>query len=205
MKKIVLIAFAASCFTIGVQAQTKHTINISGFAYAPSELTIMVGDEVTIVATPNHPLLEVSEATWNVGGTTALAGGFSGTTSQTVTFPKAGVYYYVCTRHAASQNMKGKITVTSPTGLFNESSSTSNNGVKIYPNPAVSDLMIQLEQATQVQNISMVNAQGIEVSNQAINSTISSHTLNVSGFESGLYQVVISTSEKKIYNKVVVR
>jgi hypothetical protein len=65
--------------------------------------------------------------------------------------------------------------------------------------------MIQLEQFTQVQNISIVNAQGMEVSNQTINANITSYTLNVSSLESGLYQVVISTPEKKIYNKVVVR
>jgi plastocyanin len=204
MKKLLLNTFTVTCLTLSVQAQTTHTITISGLTYVPASLTINESDKVIISASGNHPLLEVSKATYDSDGNTALAGGFSGTTAQTITFSEVGDYYFVCTRHS-DLGMKGMIKVVRPTGLFNETSSSSKNGVKIYPNPAASDLMIQLEQATIVQNISLVNAQGIEVSNQAINSSITSHTLNVSGLESGLYQVVISTPEKKIYNKVVVR
>jgi len=202
MKKLLLNTIAVACLTFSVQAQTTHTITISGLTYVPSSLTIAEGDEVTISASSIHPLVEVSKGTWDSDGFTPLTAGFSGITTQTIKFTNAGDYYFVCPRHV-DLGMKGMITVTTTTGLFKEA--TSLNGVKIYPNPAVSDLMIQLEQATQVQNISLVNAQGIEVSNQAINASITSYTLNVSSLESGLYQVVISTPEKKIYNKVVVR
>jgi len=192
------------CLTFAVRAQTTHTITIGNLVYVPASLTIVEGDAVTIEASGNHPLQEVSKATWDLGESTAFSGGFSGTTNQTITFDKPGDYYFVCTRHS-DLGMKGMITVTSATGIFKEVTSSSNNGVKVYPNPVVSDLMIQLEQATIVQNISLVNAQGMEVSNQTINSSISSHTLNVSGFESGLYHIVISTPDKKIYTKAVVR
>ena len=205
MKKIVLNTCLIALSSLTMNAQSIFNVNVaSGLKYSPSTISISEGDSIKFMASNFHPLQEVSKTTWDANDNTPLVGGFECVVNCKVKFPKAGEYYYVCFNHAGS-SMKGIITVTSPTGLFNESNSNSNNGVKIYPNPAVSDLMIQLEQATQVQNISMVNAQGIEVSNQAINSTISSHTLNVSGFESGLYQVVISTSEKKIYNKVVVR
>lgn len=204
MKKLLLNTFAVSCVAFAVQAQITHTITISGLTYVPDSLTINESDKVIISASGNHPLQEVSMASWELGESTPLVDGFSGTTSQTITFSNVGTYYFVCTRHS-DLGMKGMIKVVRPTGLLKETTSSSNNGVKIYPNPAASDLMIQLEQATQVQTISLVNAQGIEVSNQTINSSILSHTLNVSGLESGLYQVVISTPEKKIYNKVVVR
>ena len=201
MKKLLLNTFAVSCVAFAVQAQTTHTITIGNFVYVPTSLTIAEGDAVTISASGTHPLQEVTKATWDAGESTPFSGGFSGTTNQTITFAKPGDYYFVCKNHAAA-GMKGMITVTSITGLQRESSS---NGVKVYPNPSTSDLTIQLEQATIVQNISLVNAQGIEVSNQTINSSITTHTLNVSGLESGLYQVIISTPEKKIYNKIVVR
>jgi hypothetical protein len=120
-------------------------------------------------------------------------------------FNTPGTYYFVCKNHVGGFGMKCRVIVTDPTGIEDDRRIASTNFMKIYPNPAVSDLMIQLGQPTQVQNISLVNVQGIEVSDQAINSTISSHSLNVSGIERGLYQIVISTPEKKIYNKVVVR
>ncbi len=103
---------------IGIQAQTNDTIKESGFAYSPVELTVNTGDTVVFVGSDFHPVLEVSEATWTNKGTTPLEGGFSFPSGNgKIKFTEAGVHYYVCTAHVASDDMKGKITVVAPTAI----------------------------------------------------------------------------------------
>jgi len=115
MTKIYSSLFFCLCLTFSAQA-TDHTIVTLGLAYSPSELTAQIGDNVTIVASGNHPTAEVSEATWNANGTALLAGGFgTHNSSFTFTVETAGTIYYVCTNHVAS-GMKGRITVL-PTSL----------------------------------------------------------------------------------------
>jgi len=90
---------------------TDHTITTSGFSYSPVVLTVMVGDNVTIVASPNHPTTQVSLETWEASGTTPLAGGFgTNTTSFTFAITSVETIYYVCDNHVAG-GMKGQIIV----------------------------------------------------------------------------------------------
>ncbi len=91
---------------------TDHTIVTEGFSYAPSELSAAIGDNITIVATGNHPTTQVSEETWLANGTTPLPGGFgTNTTSFTFTVEEAGTIYYVCNNHVGA-GMKGLINVS---------------------------------------------------------------------------------------------
>ena len=53
MKKIYSVILL-SIFAISMKA-TSYTITISGFAYTPSTLNVLVGDVVTISASGNHP------------------------------------------------------------------------------------------------------------------------------------------------------
>jgi plastocyanin len=96
----------------GLKAQSSHKIQQIGFTFSPSTLTIEAGENVEFEGSDSHPILEVSQTTWNDDGITPLEGGFSlPTGSGTVNFPEAGTHYYVCTAHVASQGMKGKIIV----------------------------------------------------------------------------------------------
>jgi plastocyanin len=115
----------------GINAQTTHTVSVSGFTYSPADLVIATGDEVKFEGSSSHPLQEVSEETWTNNGTTPLSGGFAFEDgSGTVAFPNAGVYYYVCTSHVG-QGMKGKITVLSPTAVRD----AELREVMLYPVP----------------------------------------------------------------------
>ena len=93
-------------------APTTHIVRTQGLNFVPDQLNIAVGDIVEFTLGGSHNAVEVSEATYNSGGSAALAGGFSvgfGQTSQ-VTFSEAGTYYYACTPHASS-GMVGMIIV----------------------------------------------------------------------------------------------
>jgi len=82
------------------------------FAFSPKDVTIMVGDAVEFALGLSHNAVEVDKATWESNGAAAKAGGFSvdfGAT-KSITFDKAGTYYYVCAPHAGG-GMKGSITV----------------------------------------------------------------------------------------------
>jgi plastocyanin len=132
MKTRNLLIMALLCSVASLKAQT-HTISESGFTFSPSDLTVHTGETVEFSVGSSHPVLEVSEATWNDNGITPLEGGFSffeGTGS--ITFETPGVHFYVCTAHVASQGMKGKITVVLEDAL-NELSVSDKYA--IYPVP----------------------------------------------------------------------
>lgn len=130
MNKFYLL-FTALAFIVGTSAYaTSYTIDISGISYTPSTLNVVVGDEITIQASGNHPLAEVSESTWDANGSTPMPSGFGvQTSSYTFTASTVGTIYYVCQAHV-SGGMKGLINVSVATGIIDATSST---GLRVYP------------------------------------------------------------------------
>lgn len=132
MKKKLL--FSAFALYSGVALSTTVTIINSGFTFSPDTVTINVGDSVEFVIASNHKVEEVSQASWNANGSTALPGfstGFSGGLVLPADLT-IGTHYYVCVPHA-SMGMKGVIIVQTPTGLAENQEQT---GISIYPNPS---------------------------------------------------------------------
>lgn len=108
----------------------EFTINTSGITYSPNDLTVEVGDVITIQASGTHPLVQVSEATWNSNGKTELPGGWgTKTASYTFTVETEGVIYYVCANHVGA-GMKGKITVNAKTSV---NTIESEKNVLVFP------------------------------------------------------------------------
>jgi len=202
MKKILLSLITITGVSVCSFAQTTHNVNISGFTYSPSTLTINVDDKVAFAVSGSHPLVEVDKSVWDISETTAKSGGFSCTSNCEIPFSTPGDYYYVCGNHGPF-GMKGMVTVVDPTGIKTESA--FSNGMKVFPNPASSLVTIEMAQSNLVQSISIVSAQGTIVATYPINSVVTTQNINVSALESGFYQVVISLSDKKIYNKVMIQ
>ena len=132
MKKNYLLIFAF-IISIGSSHATIFTDNPTGsLTYNPATTNGTVGDTVIINASGNHPVVQVSQATWNANGNTALAGGFSvSSTAVTIKLTTAGTIYFVCNAHHSS-GMKGQINVIA-SGVTELS---SLNFVKISNNPA---------------------------------------------------------------------
>jgi plastocyanin len=120
------------------------TITNVGNSFSPSTITISEGDTVVFQLSNDHNVVEVSEATWNANGTTALVGGFQTGFGGGTVLPGqlgAGTHYYVCTPHAGV-GMKGSIVVEVATSL------TENRVqpiVSLYPNPATDQLWVESE------------------------------------------------------------
>jgi hypothetical protein len=81
----------------------------------------------------NHHAVEVSQATWAANGITSNGGFAVGFGGGMTVVNSAQIYYYVCQNHA-SMGMKGRIFVTSSTGI--PPVVTPAQGLQIYPNPA---------------------------------------------------------------------
>ncbi|WP_164972580.1 T9SS type A sorting domain-containing protein [Lacibacter luteus] len=138
-----LLTTVLSCFFVTVQA-AQYNVTIVGTAYSPSTVTVNVGDQVIIEASGSHPLLQVSQASWDANEATQLSGGFSSTSNYTLTITAgmAGTtIYYGCSAHFSS-GMKGQIVVNVVSGI-------SENNVRdfnftVYPNPVSADAWINI-------------------------------------------------------------
>ncbi|MBI1286159.1 MAG: T9SS type A sorting domain-containing protein [Flavobacteriales bacterium] len=200
MKKIYTILFVFIAFSVNSVFATSYTINISGLTYTPATLNAVVGDEITIQATGNHPLVQVSQTTWDADGTTQLSGGFGPETSDyTFTITSTDDIYYVCMNHV-SLGMKGKIIVSAATGIVDAARGVS---LQVFPNPVVKgDFMVR----GNGQTLDNTKLEIYNISGQLVRS------LNLKGEEAklhatladGVYSVIISKDDKAILRERLV-
>jgi plastocyanin len=126
----------------GGSSGSTFTINNAGLTFTPAEITISTNDAVVFSISGSHNAVEVSEATWSSGGSTALPGGFSlgfGGGNLAAGSLSVGTHYYVCSPHA-SAGMKGKIIVQSTTGVSAEKATLQ---LTIFPNPVSEQLFLK--------------------------------------------------------------
>ncbi len=114
---------------------TTWIITNSGYTFTPASVTITFGDDVNFTLESIHNAIEVTKATWDANGNTALAGGFQKSFGGGLV-PSSqlgvGTHYYVCSPHA-SLGMKGVIIVQSITGI---EKNKFQPDFSIYPNPS---------------------------------------------------------------------
>ena len=136
MKKIFLIFVCFAFSETILIAQETHVINVSGSTFSPSVLNIQIGDSVQFNSNSSHPVLEVSESTYNSNENTPLSGGFYFSDGVgKISYNVASTHYYVCEIHYAL-GMKGKIIFSAPTSIKNQN---LYNGINLYPNPLNQD------------------------------------------------------------------
>jgi plastocyanin len=203
MKNAILSTLIVLLTVIGIQAQTNDTIRDNGFAFSPAELTVNTGDTVVFAGSDFHPVLEVSEVTWTNKGITPLEGGFSFPTgSGKVKFTVAGVHYYVCTAHVASDNMKGKITVVAPTAITDIS---ANDNVSVYPIPLTGPTLY-ISFKSQVQKnltVSVYDVAGnLRISLNGLTSN-GQYTVDCTNLPRGLFLMKLSSADGESYTKFI--
>jgi plastocyanin len=94
----------ASTTTSVPMSSSYYSIDISGFSFAPSALTVQVGDTVTWTN-----LDSAGHTVTFSGSPTLSSGGLQEGDTHSVTFDSVGTYAYGCSPHAS---MQGTITVT---------------------------------------------------------------------------------------------
>lgn len=133
MKKNYIILFV-SLLIAGSLSATQFTVTPTGnLTYSPMVTNASVGDTIHFIASGTHPVLEVSQATYNSNGNMALSGGFGQHSSNfDLVLTNVGTKYFVCNNHHSS-SMKGQIVVTA-SGVSQLASTGSD--VKFLANPA---------------------------------------------------------------------
>lgn len=157
------------------------TISSSGILFTPATLTISLGDTVNFVVAGSHDAKEVSLATWNQDGNTALSGGFQTSFGGGMVLPSKlteGTHYYVCTPHAQF-GMKAQIIVTKPTTTGIDDAQSITN-VIASPNPSTGlfnfsfeDTKIDVNSVIEVYNLQGELIYQSEIVNSKINIDLS--------------------------------
>ncbi|HEX7412698.1 MAG TPA: T9SS type A sorting domain-containing protein [Bacteroidia bacterium] len=197
MKKLFISAFAlysgfALCNTV--------TIINSGSTFTPATVTITVGDTVKFTLASIHDAVEVSQATWNANGTTALSGGFSTPFGGGLVLNlPVGTHYYVCLNHA-SMDMKGTIIVQSSAGI--ETISTQHPALSIYPNPASTIINVKLKMQDGNTNLVITDMLGNTVKQSIIYNPTS--IINIADLAEGIYNISISSNEGVVNKRLVI-
>jgi len=172
-------------FLVGTSAMgTTWTINNSGSTFSPSSVTITDGDDVNFVLSPSHNAREVSQATWNANGTTALPGGFETPFGGGVVLPAQlgpGTHYYVCVNHG-SGGMKGVIIVQSTTGI---EKNLLKQSFSVFPNPTKDFISIGGRNFKPGSRYSIIDRNGREVIKATL--TNESGTVDISQLSAGIY------------------
>lgn len=201
MKNKILVVL----LTISINGfSTVWTINNSGFTFSPATITISLGDTVNFVIGSTHNAREVSQATYNANGSTALAGGFQTASGGGMVLPAqlgVGVHYYVCPPHV-SMGMKAIITVQQSTSVVeNESQAT----IFISPNPSSGQFKFNMEDFKLSRNckIEIYNLEGSLIYNSIIINT--KFNLDLSNQATGIYFVKIYDEKLVITKKIIIQ
>ena len=205
MKKIytiLLLTIATACLKA-----TSFTVTIVGTSYSPSTLTVSIGDVVTIQASGNHPLAEVSQTTWNANSTATLSTGFGVKTSNfTINISSTNSIYYVCQNHVG-MGMKGQINVT--TVGINEQNNLIGN-ISLFPNPSKEKFSVKFK-ATEngILTAKLFSICGQEVqslnTNKEFFSGDNTFTFDLqSTIPSGVYFVQLNYNSGKIIRKIII-
>ena len=192
MKRFTFISGLLMYSLIGLSAQKEITND--GFSFSPASLTIEAGDNVTFVLEGIHNAVEVSQATWNANGTTALPGGFSVPFGGGELLPaqlSVGTHYYVCTPHAGL-GMKGIIIVGTPTGI---EESSGQIDISIFPNPAMDLITVKASNNLLGTQYFFTDQYG----RQMLTGKIDSETelINISQFNNGIYIFQVAGQKRR--------
>jgi plastocyanin len=183
MKKLVLTMALALWLSVAM-AQTTHQVTSSGLTYTPGTLTVNVGDTVEFMVGAGHPTREVSQATWQSNGTTALPGGFDFPSGNAkVYIATAKTYYYICTSHAA-QGMKGQIVAQNTVGADEH----QLVDIEIFPNPVGEVLNFSLNLDEALKTATIYNLSGKAVKTLDLTQSADEvRSFNISDLKAGSY------------------
>lgn len=198
MKKFVFIHAGILLMSLPTWSQQTHIITSSGNTFTPSALSVTAGDIIQFNTGSNHPVVQVSQATYNANQATPLEGGFyfpSG--SGSFTAGTAGTLYYVCENHFAL-GMRGLITVNVSTA-FND---TDMDTGKLYPVPAGDYIIYESAGREPVNEIKVMDLTGkpvIFLENPGHSSE--KLRIDVSRLTRGLYIIRITAGQNQYVKK----
>ncbi len=204
MKKYLLL----SAFFLAAAAgfSSTSTITNSGYEFTPAALTIAMGDDVNFVLEAMHNAREVSQATWNANGNTALPGGFTvpyGGGNVAASFLTTGIHYYVCAPHAAL-GMKGTISVINTTGI---TENLLKEGISVFPNPSYGKFQLKVNnpQVLKPFNLGIYDVLGNRVYTKSELLQADIINVEISDLPRGTYLIRFDEGEESYCRKIIIR
>lgn len=182
------------CFVCSSSFATKHNIAVAEFSFTPSSLTIPLGD--TIVFNWVNGTHTATSTSVPAGAAPFDAPISSGSVILTYVPTKVGNYAYICTPHS-SMGMTGSFTVTFPTGISQSNLPTFN----LSPNPARTNILIQLNDNQLPTKVSIINIIGKELYNGMYTGTAN---INVEHLPNGVYFIKAETLSGSYIQKLIV-
>jgi plastocyanin len=185
MKKTLTLSIACAASSI----LCAQTIEQTGLAFDPEILTVMAGEEITIILNPPHTATEVDEATWNANESTSNGGFDFSAGTHTLTLDVPGTYYYVCVPHAG-MGMKGRIVVESGAGVAAQEGMPR---LVLFPNPASTELHLPSAVAGQV--LTLIDAQGRVALRHT---TTGADRVDITTLAAGNYNATLSDAKNQV-------
>lgn len=204
MKKFTFITLLMF-FSVLTGYSTIRTISNNGNLYTPASVTISYGDTIVFSITGMHDAREVSQATWNANGNTALSGGFQTPFGGGMVLPaklSEGTHYFVCTPHA-SIGMKGTIIVQGTTTGLNENPSAGV--LSVFPNPSTGKFFVS---HSGLLSGTAATAEVFSLKGEAIlktSLTNSTTEIDLSHQSPGIYLLKFGNGEAVLTRKILIR
>lgn len=182
---------------------TTWTIKNLGDTFTPDTVIIALGDSVNFDITFTHDAREVSQATWNENGNTALSGGFQTPFDGGLVLPEhltVGTHWYVCSPHAAI-GMKGVIIVESDASVPENHLQTN---LRVLPNPSNGQFHLTILGSLLDKNCKMeiYNVQGEIIYQTIITNT--TFDINLTDQPNGIYFLKIYEGQTILTKKIVI-
>jgi plastocyanin len=200
MKKysILLLNLMLATYAFG---QQTFTVTASDFVFSPDVINAQVGDNIVFNTGTRHPVLQVTEAAFQVNGNTAVSGGFSFPSgSGTFTPQEAGTYYYICINHF-SMGMKGKIVITQSVGIQYV---TNDMEIELYPNPVVDYLYVKGPSEMRQGRIEIFDLAGKSVLSFSNSDPLNENrSLDLRNLNKGMYMAKITSTDKTLIKKFI--
>lgn len=173
---------------------TVHDIKTVAATFTPDTTYAQIGDTIKFMISIGHDVLEITNDSYNTNTIDAFPGGF-GFTSGTHYYElqEAKTFYFGCTYHLASSQMKGVIIVTDPAAGVLINDVTENT--LIYPNPTSGFITIQIPENLKYGEVQIVSMEGELVYQQRLgNSSVC--FIDLSHLNPGIFQVILSDADR---------
>ena len=196
-RKLVVTILCVVC--LGSASATTYNVNSFGATFVDDTVYANIGDTISFTIGIGHDAREITQTSYTTNVFASFPGGFNypaGNFDFIVDSVKT--YYYGCSFHLTSDQMKGVIIST---GL---STPTYENDNKIYfyPNPFSTFLTVLVEDNSVSKTFSIIDAVGNIVYVDLINNT--NKTIDLTFLKTGIYFVAIQTKEKR-FTKVIIK
>lgn len=195
MKQIILLL--SFCFCFFNSEAVSINVKTIGTTFDPDTVYINPGDTIHFIINIGHDAAEITQQGYINNSMDYFPSGFDYPMGTYDFVPDSvKTYYYACSYHILSDQMKGVIIVSWPAAIQQNISSSQN--IFIYPNPFENN--ITLDGLTEVNSIIVRNYNGIVVFHSDKRSIV---TLNTEQWKPGFYFAEIIFSDRKSVFKII--